>query len=269
MRCFKRMNRSLTRCIFFLFFLLAISLASTGYSLQIKYYDQRSVSTDYRGVRSFRNPLNDTKRYILNSWDYYIVYFNKRNQIKRILFLQNGNILFEDQYVYNSNYVDKIKTFIAGSIAYTTFLGSQNPSKIRKVIHKNRTYMIYFFSNNKKLTKVELYNHRRKLLTYTKIFYNSRGLQSKLEYYRPNGDISRYVKIDYKNNLKIRESVFSEDDELIRFTTYLYNRRSQLIQANYYDHKGRLLGTSVYEYTEQGQLRYVQRYDRWGRLIVR
>ncbi|MDH4128779.1 MAG: hypothetical protein OEV44_08510 [Spirochaetota bacterium] len=250
-------------------FLLSANPGFTRYNLQ--YFDATQSKPDYRGIVVLKNQINNTTKYIYNGWPYYIAYADVNKKVKKLQLLKNGNITSEEYYYYSkkSGEITKIKAYVNDSHAYTSFYDN-NPLKFKRVFIHDRSYIIYHFTDNKKLKQVEKYDKYGRIITSTNFTYDENSHLIKQEYFDSKKRILESVKFHYNvKGLKVRSDIYSSTNKLLEFSTYHYNQYGQIIESKRYNSKSLILGSKVYEYDDKGQIRYVLHYDNQGRLIVR
>ncbi|MDH5680344.1 MAG: hypothetical protein OEZ36_02065, partial [Spirochaetota bacterium] len=245
---------------------LSFLVAERGYAKEVlKFYDVVDSHTDYRGVRTFGREIRNTTKYMTNGWDYFIVYFKGR-KVSRYQHLNNGNIMYEDRYVYKGDQVVKIKTYRSSALVATSFFGS-DPLKVRTAYARDRSYAIMHFNSDKMLVKHERFDRKRRLMGYTILEYTRGGQTKRLSFYDGDKKLLGFKKHFYKRDLKVKTKDYNSRRRLKGYTTYMYDHNGKLMSARRFNYKGSLMGSSEYEYDDRGMLRYTLYYDRNGRVV--
>ncbi len=250
--------------------LLILNPISISAKIKMEYYDTLGYKANYLGVKTFtyKIPLSKIKKYIYNNWNYYIVYKNKENKIKKYQYIKNGNIIFYEIYNYSpAKKLNQIKTYVNFNLIST--LSIINKYKTKKTIIRDNSYIIRHFNKKNHLIKSLYYNKYKYLISYTLFEYNPQGLLIKQSYYDPNNNLIEYKKMIYNGkNQKVKVEHYSSYKQMISYNNYYYNQKGLVERKERYNSNKKLLGYSEYEYN-RGNLRYTLHYNSKGRLIIK
>ena len=116
--------------------------------------------------------------------------------------------------------------------------------------------------------KIEKYYKSEYLKEYEDVmtYQYVNGKLTKTVVYNTNGGINSIVKHNYKNGKRDECIVYNSDGDLSGKTTYIFDKRGNIIKSISYDSIGKLKSTTINEYDKKNDLTKSTDYDKDGKI---